>query len=305
LASQFVLGRRRHGHIARQLPDGAAGHVMAAAPLQAGIFRDALAAHLLDLLHQVEVDSLFVDHIAVAVGTGDDLAAKGPELLHGIDGDVARARHHAALALQRAASGLQHALHEIDGAIARRLPTRAGAAIGQPFACQDAGFIAVGQPLVLSEEIADLAAANSDITRGDVGILSQMPPELGHEGLTEAHDFRLGAAARIEIRPALAAADGHPGQRILEGLLEAQKLDDAEIDGGMEPQAALVRAQRRIELNAKTAVDLHLALIIHPGNTKDDLPLWLADTLDQTVIGIFGMLGNDASEALENLAHGL
>ena len=47
-------------------------------------------------------------------------------------------------------------------------------------------------------------------------------------------------------------------------LLEAQELDDAQGDTGVEPEAALVRADGRVELHPVAAVDLHLALVVEP-----------------------------------------
>src|SRR5690606_18280953 len=125
--------------------------------------------------------------------------------------------------------------------------------------------------------IADLAPADTDIAGGDVGIFADMAMKLGHEGLAEAHDLAVGPAARIEVGASLAAADGQAGQRVLESLLETEELDDAHIYRRVEPDAALVGAKRRIELDAKAAIDLHLALVIHPGHPEDDLPLRLTD----------------------------
>src|SRR5690606_33915202 len=116
-------------------------------------------------------------------------------------------------------------------------------------------FVAVGQALVLAEEIADLAAAYADVARRHVGVLAQVTVELGHEGLAEAHDLAVGTAARIEVGAALSAADRQSRQRVLEGLLEAQELDDSEIHRRVEPEPALVGPERGIELDAEAAVD--------------------------------------------------
>ena len=132
-----------------------------------------------------------------------------------------------------------------------------------------------------------------------------MTMQLGHEGLAEAHDLGVRAPARIEVGAALAAADGHARQGVLEGLLEAEKLDDADIHGRVEAQPALVGAERGIELHAEAAIDLHLALVVVPRHAEDDLPFGLADALDQPVLGIVGPLGDHRPETLQNLAHRL
>jgi hypothetical protein len=90
-------------------------------------------------------------------------------------------------------------------------------------------------------------------------------------------------ALGVEVRAALAAADRHAGQRVLEDLLEAEELDDPEVDARVEAQAALVGAERRVELHAEAAVDLHLALVVDPRHAEDDLALGLADALDDRI----------------------
>src|SRR5690606_28169393 len=97
-----------------------------------------------------------------------------------------------------------------------------------------------GDALVLTEEVADLTLTDADVARRHVGVLADVTVELGHEALAEAHDLVGRASFRVEVRAPLAAADRELGQRVLEGLLEAEELDDPEVDGGMEAQAPLV-----------------------------------------------------------------
>ena len=59
-------------------------------------------------------------------------------------------------------------------------------------------------------------------------------------------------------------------QRVLEDLLEAQKLEDAQIDRGVEPEPALIRSQGRVELHTVPAVDLELALVVLPDDAELD-----------------------------------
>src|SRR5690606_31592489 len=204
--------------LAGHLPDAALLDIVRAFALQLRIFRDAAAADLLDLLNECQVDAVVVHDIAVGIGTGDDLAAELADLLHRVDGDVAGARDDRPLALEIGAAGGQHLAHEEDGAEAGGLGAGARAAIDEALAGEHARLVAVGDPLVLAEQIADLAPAHADIARRHVGIFAEMAVHLGHEGLAEAHDLRVGAAARVEVRAALAAADRHAGQRVLKGL---------------------------------------------------------------------------------------
>src|SRR5690606_13897991 len=108
-----------------------------------------------------------------------------------------------------------------------------------------------------------------------------------------------------EVRAALRAADRHAGERVLEDLLEAEELDDAEVDARVEAQAALVRPERRVELDAEAAVELDTALVVRPRHAEDDLPLRLTQSPDDLGLRVLGMLRDDRTERLEDLAHRL
>ena len=73
----------------------------------------------------------------------------------------------------------------------------------------------VAYPLVLTEHIADLSAANTYVASGDVGIGADVAIELGHKALAERHYLAIALALGVEIRTALAAADGQPGEAVL------------------------------------------------------------------------------------------
>src|SRR5690606_11856525 len=107
------------------------------------------------------------------------------------------------------------------------------------------------------------------------------------------------------IRSALGAADRHAGQSVLERLLEGEKLHYPEVDAGMEPQPTLVGAECGIEADAEATVDLHLPFVIDPGHAEDDLTLGFADALDQRLIGVVRMFGDDPAYAVEDLSDGL
>ena len=131
----------------------------------------------------------------------------------------------ARLAGQILPSRLQHVLEEIDRAIAGRLGADQRAAIFEALAGQHAGEL-VGDALVLAEHIADLAAADADVAGRHVHVGADMAVELGHEALAEAHDLAVALALGIEVGAALAAAHRQAGQRVLEGLLEGEELED-------------------------------------------------------------------------------
>ena len=85
------------------------------------------------------------------------------------------------------------------------------------------------EALVLAEQVADLAAAHADVTGGHVGVLGRCGGDSSvmkdwQKRMTSASDLPL----RVEVGAALAAADGQAGQGVLEDLLEAEELDDAQ-----------------------------------------------------------------------------
>ena len=109
------------------------------------------------------------------------------------------------------------------------------------------------------------------------------------------------ASAGVEVGAALAAADRHAGQGVLEDLLEAEELDDAEVDRGVEPQAALVGAERRVELHPEAAVDLDAAGVVRPRHAEDDLPLGLAEPLQDGAFKELRVPVVHRAEAFEDL----
>src|SRR5690606_2874837 len=297
---ELVLRGAGQRHVARHLPDPAAGHVagVGAAPL--GVVGDPAALDLLDLLEQVEVDALLVHHVAGGVGGGDHGRAELPRLLDRIDRDVARAGDRDPLPLQVLVAHPQHLRGEQHAAVPGGLGAHPRPAPGEALAGEHARLVAVGDPLVLPEQVADLPAADADVARGDVGVLAEVPVELGHEGLAEPHDLGVRAALGVEVAAALAAPDGHAGERVLEDLLEAEELHDAQVHRRVEPQAALVRAQGAVELDPEPAVDVHLAGVVGPRDAEDDLPLRLGDPLDQLGLDELRTLGQHRAERLQD-----
>ena len=72
--------------------------------------------------------------------------------------------------------------------------------------------------------------------------------------------FTLG----IKVGAALAATHRETGERILESLLEAEEFQHALRHRRVKPDAALIGADRVVELHAVAAVDLHVALVVEP-----------------------------------------
>ena len=97
-----------------------------------------------------------------------------------------------------------------------------------------------------------------------------MAGKLGHETLAETHHLGVGLATRAEVGATLAATHRERGEGVLEGLLESEELQDAEVHAGVETDTALVGADRAVHLHAVTTVDVDLALVVGPGDAEHD-----------------------------------
>src|SRR5205814_328638 len=105
--------------------------------------------------------------------------------------------------------------------------------------------------LIHSEQEPDLARADADVSRRHVGVRADMAKELAHERLAEPHHFTVALSFRIEIGAAFAAAHRQGSERVLKDLLEGEELQDAEIHRRMEAEAALVRTDGAVHLDAE------------------------------------------------------
>ena len=231
------------------------------------------------LEHRV-VDAVGVFDPALGVGAGQHLTAKLRNLLDGVNGNVTGAVHDHVLALEAVAVGLQVLVNKVHQAVTGCLGAGKRAAEGQALAGEHAGPF-VADALVLTEHVANLAAAYAQVTGGNVGVRANVTAKLGHEGLAEVHDFVVGLALRVEVGAALAAAHGQGGQGVLEDLLKAQELQHAKRYRGVEAQTALVGADGRVVFNAETAVDLNLTGVVDPRDTELDDAFGFDDALKQ------------------------
>ena len=260
----------------------------------------------LDVLDHVQTDAVGIVDIAVGVAQGHHLGAQSHGLLRSEDGHVAAAGDDHGLAGEAV---VLHALEHLGGQVAKTvaggLGTGQGAAVGQALAGEDTRLVGVAQAAILAEQIADLTGAHADVAGGHVGELADVTVELGHEALAKTHDLSVALALGIEVAAALAAADGQTGEAVLQDLLEAQELQDGQVDGGMEPQAALIGADGGVELDTVAAVDLHLALVIYPGHPEAHHALGLHEGLDDAVGLVLGVFIHNEIQALQDFQDGL
>ena len=109
----------------------------------------------------------------------------------------------------------------------------------------------------------------------------------------------------IKVGAALAAAHGKRGQGVLEDLLKTEELDHAQGNLVVETEAALIRTDCRIELDAVAAVDLDLALIVHPGHPENDSALGLHNATDDVLLFQPGIGFHHGHQSLQHLVDGL
>ncbi len=264
-----------------------------------------LRAHLEDVVELFAGDAVRIMDVAVRAGKVCDLRAELGSLLHDAPADVAVAGDRQALALDRIILVLQDFLEIVHSAVAGRFRTDQGAAVAHALAGKDAVLPDALQAAVLAVQIADLTAADAHIARRHVAVGPDVAVEGRHEALAEAHDLGVGLAGGIKVGTALRAAHGQAGQRVLEGLLEAEELDDAFIDVLLEAKTTLVRADRAVELAAPAAVGMIIAILIHPADAEREHPLRLDHALEQVDLLILGMRVHDRGNRGQNLFHGL
>ncbi|CRH63894.1 Uncharacterised protein [Chlamydia trachomatis] len=132
-----------------------------------------------------------------------------------------------------------------------------------------------------------------------------MAVELSHEGLAETHDLSIGLALRVEVGATLATTNRQASQGVLEDLFEAKELNDRQVDGRVEAQTALVRADRGVELNAVAAVHLDLAVAVHPGDTEHDLAFRFDNAFEDLKVSVFRLAFGKRSNRQQDLVNGL
>ncbi len=69
----------------------------------------------------------------------------------------------------------------------------------------------------------------------------------------------------------------------------------------MKSETALVGTDGAVELNAETAVNLNLAVVVNPGNSEHNNSLGLGNSLENTVCLVLRVLLKNRLERCENL----
>ena len=302
----FILRGGGESAVARNAPGTLAFKVLGFRELL-HVFRNASAALVLEFHDPGQLfrgNAVRIVNIAVGVGHRDRFRAQFVKFFHGVLGHIAGTGHQADFALQVVVAGGEHVLGEVYATVAGGFRADEGAAPVQALAGENAGEF-VADSLVLSEQVADFAAAHADIPRGNVRIRADVALKLRHEALAEAHHFIIALALGIEVGTALAAAHGEGGEGVFENLFKTQELQDAEVDAGMEAEAALVRSDGAVEFHTVPAVHLNLALVIDPRHAEQDGSFRFHDPFQNRVVFILGIRGQNRFDRAEHFLNGL
>ena len=254
------------------------------------IFLDAATANFLDFLDDAQVNAVLVIDIAVGIGAGYNLGTEFLGLLDGVGGNIAGAGNNNGLILVVNACISQHELGEVQETVASSLGAGQAAAVVQALAGKNAGIVGIADPLVLAIEVADFTAAYADISGRYVSIEANVTAQLSHKALAETHDFGIGLALRVKVGATLATADWQGSEGILENLLKAQELDDAQVYGRVQAKATLVWANGTVELDTIALVYMNLAGIVSPRHTEHNHTLRLYNPLQDGLLLILRVL---------------
>ena len=215
------------------------------------------------------------------------------KFLHGKLRNVTASRNGTAQAFKRFVFDGEHIRGKVNQAVAGCFGTDERAAVRAALSGKHARKF-VAYALVLAEHIADFAGAHPDIACRHVRVGADVAIQFGHKRLTKTHNFAVAFPVRIKIGTALCAAHGQRRQAVFKSLFEAQKLQYAQIDGRMEADAAFIRADRSVKLNAVAPVHLNRALVVDPRNTEYNGAVGFDTALQNSVPFEFRHLfGND------------
>ena len=238
------------------------------------------------LLEEVEIDALLVHDVSRGIRAGDRDAAELVDLLDCVDGDIAGSGDHDVLAFEAFTLCLEHFGDEVRDAVAGGLGANLRSAPGDALAGEDARLVRVGQPLVLTEQETDLAAADADPATQTA--VTRLHPAAG-----EAYVRRI-RAARTAMEEGREGLEPDRDRALIENLRDLIQAIE------IHPESNETRSPYRVTLRGDLA-----RLALAPGARVLDVGCGNGrDTLFFAQLG-FDTLGIDAAQAAIDHCRGL
>jgi hypothetical protein len=91
----------------------------------------------------------------------------------------------------------------------------------------------IPQFLIRAEQKPDFPRPGANIPSRHIRVFTDVFAQLGHEWYAESADFIVGLALWVEVGSAFPPTHRKASQGIFEGLLESQKFQYWEVDGGV------------------------------------------------------------------------
>ena len=239
-------------------------------------------AHALHVVGElVHVEAAVVAQVARVVAHGHHLHAHRIQDQTGVRAHVAEALddHLGAIELHVViARPLHQAVHD---ALARGLDASERASARDGLARDHRALrvllIAHHAVHVRVHEPGHLLRARAHVGRGDVVIGTDVVAELVREATRQAHALALGESTRVALHGALGAAKRDVHQGALPGHHRSQRAHLVEVDVRVVANAALVRSQDVVVLNAIAGEHLELAAVHAHREVHDELGLRLRE----------------------------
>jgi hypothetical protein len=119
----------------------------------------------------------------------------------------------------------------------------------------------------------------------------------------ESPDLVVRLALGVEVASTLSSTHRQTGQGVLEDLLEAEELEDGQVDGGVESETALVRAESRVVLHSVASVDGDGSIVLLPRDSELDDSLGDLDNGEGS--SVLGLLLQERLKGGGDLVEGL
>lgn len=220
------------------------------------------------------------------VGEGEDDTSKLNDLQGGVLSDVSGTGNEDSLSLPvGVVEVLQHLSDVVDQTETGSFGSDEGSTPRSTFTSEDTGKL-VSDLLVGTEHVTNLSSSSSDISSGDISVVTNVSGQLLHKGVAlgseplpiclgygathESSNLIVGLALGVKVTSTFTTTHHQTRQGILEDLFKTQEFQDGEVDSGVQSESTFVRSKSRVELNSVTSVDFDRSVVSFPGDSELD-----------------------------------